>query len=179
MNPNQNKFIIEEAMVSFVRFPLIVMLFLVAAFSGVNIASNDDQVLNKREFNPTLDGRWIGNGISYGAYRDGESPDQNLTSKDNILEDLLIIAKHWNLIRLYGSDLQSKNILEVIKDNNLPIRVMLGAWLDGQKSEQENDEQIRLAIEFANRFKQIVVAVNVGMRFLSTGHGIASTTWIK
>jgi exo-beta-1,3-glucanase (GH17 family) len=162
MNPNQNKFIIEEAMVSFVRFPLIVMLFLVAAFSGVNIASNDDQVLNKREFNPTLDGRWIGNGISYGAYRDGESPDQNLTSKDNILEDLLIIAKHWNLIRLYGSDLQSKNILEVIKDNNLPIRVMLGAWLDGQKSEQENDEQVRLAIEFANRFKQIVVAVNVG-----------------
>ena len=110
MKPNQNKLIIEQAMVSFVRYPLIVVLFLVAAFStifsGVNNASNNDQVLVKREFNPTLEGRWIGNGISYGAYRDGESPDQSLTSKDNILEDLLIIAKHWNLIRLYGSDSQ-------------------------------------------------------------------------
>jgi len=143
-------------MTSFVHYVLIFVLFLVVTYStvvgGMNDVSNENQVLVKREFNPTLEERWIGNGISYGAYRDGESPDQSLTSKDNILEDLLIIAKHWNLIRLYGSDSQSKNILEVIEDNNLPIRVMLGAWLDGHKSEQENDEQIRLAIEFANRF---------------------------
>lgn len=153
-------------MISFIRYPMIIVLLLITACSasmdGTYSVSNQDERLIKREFNPTLDNKWIGNGISYGAYRDGESPDQGLSSKDNILEDLQIIAKHWNLIRLYGSDAQSKNILEVIEDNNLPIRVMLGAWLDGHKTKQENDEQIRLAIEFANRFEQIIIAVNVG-----------------
>lgn len=118
--------------------------------------------LEKRQFNPTIDGKWIGNGISYGAYRDGEGPGQGVTSKAHILEDLNIIAGRWNLIRLYGSDEQSQNILEVIQENNLPIRVMQGAWLDKHKTAEENDEQIRLAIEFANRFPDIVVAVNVG-----------------
>ncbi len=150
-------------MISFIRYPMFVVLFLLTACStGAYDINRADQALVKREFNPTLDGKWIGNGISYGAYRDGEGPDQGLSSKANILEDLQIIAKHWNLIRLYGSDLQSKKILEVIEDNNLPIRVMLGAWLDGHKTEHENDEQIRLAIKFANRFEKIVVAVNVG-----------------
>ncbi len=114
-----------------------------------------------REFDPRLDGRWIGNGISYGAYRDGESPG-DLTVKENILEDLQIIARRWNLIRLYGSDRQAQNILEVIKDNRLPIRVMQGVWLDAHKSEAENTAQVELAIELANRFPEIVVAVNVG-----------------
>ncbi|NNF51602.1 MAG: glycosyl hydrolase family 17 [Gammaproteobacteria bacterium] len=118
--------------------------------------------ITKREFNPALNGEWIGNGISYGAYRDGEGPGQGLTSKAHILEDMQIIAGRWNLIRLYGSDPQAENILEVIEENDLPIRVMQGAWLDKHKTDAENDEQIRLAIEFANRFPDIIVAVNVG-----------------
>ena len=116
----------------------------------------------KREFNPTIDGNWIGNGISYGAYRDGEGPGEGLTSKKNILEDLNIISKRWKLIRLYGSDEQSKNILEVIADNDLPIRVMQGIWLDGHKTDDENTAQLKQAIELANRFPEIIVAVNVG-----------------
>jgi hypothetical protein len=45
-------------------------------------------------FNPMLDDKWIGYGISYGAYRDGEGPDKgSLTSKENILEDLQLIAQ--------------------------------------------------------------------------------------
>ncbi len=119
----------------------------------------------KRPFQPMLDGEWIGNGISYGAYRDGEEPG-DLTSKENILEDLTILAERWNLIRLYGADPQSLNILEVIEENDLPIRVMQGIWLDGNKSAEENEEQVRLAIEYANRFPDIIVAVNVGNEIL-------------
>lgn len=117
----------------------------------------------KREFNPTLNGKWIGNGISYGAYRDGEGPDKDsLTSKQHILEDLQLISSRWQLIRMYGSGKQEQNILEVIRDNNLPVRVMQGIWLDKHKTEQQNNEQVKNAIELANEFPEIIIAVNVG-----------------
>ena len=121
--------------------------------------------IEKRPFEPMLDGEWIGNGISYGAFRDGEAPG-DVTSKENILEDLQILAPRWKLIRLYGADPQSLQILEVIEENDLPIRVMQGIWLDGNKSAEENEEQVRLAIEYANRFPDIIVAVNVGNEIL-------------
>jgi exo-beta-1,3-glucanase (GH17 family) len=117
----------------------------------------------KRSFNPTIDGIWIGNGISYSAYRDGESPlNGSLTSKQHILEDLRILGPRWNLIRLYGSGEQSRNILDVIRDNELPIRVMQGAWIGREQTQAENDAQVTGAIELANAFPDIIVAVNVG-----------------
>ncbi len=127
---------------------------------GADVAESPK--ISKRPFVPMLDGKWIGNGISYGAYRDGEAPGKSLTSQENILEDLTILAQRWNLIRLYGADRQALNILEVIQENELPIRVVQGIWLDAHKSAQENEEQVRLAIEYANRFPEIIVAVNVG-----------------
>ena len=129
-------------------------------------AAEEDTAMTKRPFEPMLNGEWIGNGISYGAYRDGEEPGESLTSDENILEDLTILADRWNLIRLYGADQQSLNILEVIEENDLPIRVMQGIWLDAHKTAEENEEQVRLAIEYANRFPDIIVAVNVGNEIL-------------
>ena len=116
----------------------------------------------RRSFHPTLNGQWIGNGISYSPYRDGEGPGLGVTSRENILEDLQIIARRWNLVRLYGSDWQHQEVLEVIDEHGLPVRVMLGIWLDAHKSDAENQAQVELAIELANRFPDIVVAVNVG-----------------
>ncbi|MEM1174795.1 MAG: glycosyl hydrolase family 17 [Pseudomonadota bacterium] len=129
-------------------------------------AAAEDSGFVKRPFQPMLDGEWIGNGISYGAYRDGESPGSGVTSKENILEDLTILAPRWRLIRLYGADAQALQVLEVIEENDLPIRVMQGIWLDGNKTAEENEEQVRLAIEYANRFPEIIVAVNVGNEIL-------------
>jgi len=153
-------------MISMTRLVPIVCLVLLAACSSFPTAQVEtagvDTAPAKRQFNPTLEGKWIGNGISYGAYRDGEGPGKGLTSKQDILQDLQIIATRWNLVRLYGSDDQSQNILEVIEENRLPIRVMQGIWLDGHKTEAENAEQVRRGIELANRFPEIVVAVNVG-----------------
>jgi exo-beta-1,3-glucanase (GH17 family) len=137
-----------------------------AAAAEPGVVAAADTTVTRRPFEPMLDGEWIGNGISYGAYRDGESPGESLTSKENILEDLEILAQRWNLIRLYGADQQSLNILEVIAENDLPIRVMQGIWLDAHKTDQENEEQVRLAIEYANRFPDIIVAVNVGNEIL-------------
>ncbi|MEM9688657.1 MAG: glycosyl hydrolase family 17 [Pseudomonadota bacterium] len=125
-----------------------------------------DNGIEKRPFAPMLDGEWIGNGISYGAYRDGESPGDAVTSKENILEDLNILAPRWQLIRLYGADPQALQVLTVIEENDLPIRVMQGIWLDANKTDEENAEQVRLAIEYANRYPEIIVAVNVGNEIL-------------
>ncbi len=119
--------------------------------------------MDRRVFNPTINGEWIGNGISYGAYRDGEQPDiGQYTSKEHILEDLLILSEKWNLIRLYGAEKQSRRIIEVIHEHDLPIRVMQGAWIDGKKSWEENDAQIAETIALAIQYSEIIVAVNIG-----------------
>ncbi len=143
------------------RIRLLIIASLVVLSSCASTGPELTAGIDKRGFDPMLDGRWIGNGISYGAYRDGEAPG-DLTSKANILEDLQIVAQRWNLIRLYGSGQQSRNILEVIRDNNLPIRVMQGAWVDQHQTAAENREQVDGAIALANDFPEIVVAVNVG-----------------
>ena len=143
------------------RIRLLIIACLVVLASCASTGPEPTAGIEKRGFDPMLDGRWIGNGISYGAYRDGEGPG-DLTSKANILEDLQIVAQRWNLIRLYGSGQQSRNILEVIRDNNLPIRVMQGAWVDQHQTAAENREQVDGAIALANDFPEIVVAVNVG-----------------
>lgn len=119
--------------------------------------------ITKRVFAPAIHGQWAGNGISYSAYRDGEGPSQqSLTSKSHILEDLKLIEKRWHLIRMYDASQQSRNILEVIRDNKLPILVMQGAWISGQQTDEENQNQVNKLIKLANDFPDIIVAVNVG-----------------
>ena len=104
-----------------------------------------------------------GNGISYGPYRDGESPDKNsLTSKEHITEDLRLIAKHWDMIRLYGSGELSERILQVIQEQKFPIKVMLGAWIDGHWSKEQNDAQVKSAIFLARQYREEICAVNIG-----------------
>ncbi len=125
-------------------------------------SANDSQLADRRPFIPMIDDHWIGNGISYGAYRDGEIVDVDLTSAEHILEDMVILKPRWQLIRLYGADQQAENILQVIHDNNLPIKVMQGIWLDANDSAADNQEQVDKGIALANTYSDIIVAVNVG-----------------
>lgn len=142
---------------------LFVMLVIYALPADTAATTEEKNTMTKREFTPTIDGAWIGNGISYGAYRDGESPGAgSLTSKEHILEDLRLIAQRWNLIRMYGADQQAENVLEVIEEHKLPVRVMQGAWIASNQSQDVNDAEVERLIKLANRFPDIVVAVNVG-----------------
>lgn len=119
-----------------------------------------------RKFDPYLNGKWIGNAVSYGCYRKGQAPGSNGPSKDEILEDLKIISKYWNLIRVYNSDDDTEKILEVIKTNNLPIKVMVGVWLANEEKNQEtkksNIANVLRSIELANKYSDIIIGINVG-----------------
>jgi exo-beta-1,3-glucanase (GH17 family) len=112
--------------------------------------------------------KWIGLGISYGSYRDGESPDQDsISSEADILQDMQILTNskstlNFNLIRMYGADPASEQVLKVIRKHKLPVRVMQGAWLSGNDPLKENEHQIDEVIRLANEYKDIIVAVNLG-----------------
>ncbi len=125
--------------------------------------------------------------MAYSGFREGQHPDRGdgaaNPSDEEILEDLEILMAHgFDLIRLYDSKENSLTTLELIEQHDLPIKALLGIWLDAEFSNHEgcpwleepipdeklaqntmeNVAEINRGIEIANRFSDIVVAVNVG-----------------
>lgn len=125
--------------------------------------------------------------IAYSGFREGQHPDRGEgavnPSEAEILEDLRILIAHdFNLIRLYDSGENSAMTLALIEKHKLPITVLLGMWLDAEISNHEgcpwlhapipadelsankikNAREVARGIELANRYKDIVVAINVG-----------------
>ena len=125
--------------------------------------------------------------MAYSGFREGQHPDRGEgavnPSEAETLEDLQILLEHdFKLIRVYDTYENSVMTLEVIRDNNLPIKVLLGIWLQAEISNHEGcpwlDEPIpddelaantlanlaavNKGIELAQQFDDIVVAVNVG-----------------
>jgi len=118
-----------------------------------------------REFHPYINDQWIGNGVAYGCYRKGQEPGGKGPSDAELLEDLQIIAQYWHLIRVYGADDDTRRILEIIDKNDLPIRVIQGIWLaaedDDPSHRDGNIEQVALAIDLAEKYPDLVIAVSV------------------
>ncbi len=130
-------------------------------------------------------GKWIGAAASYGCYREGQAPGVLGPSKEEIQEDLEIIVQHWNLIRVYNADNDTQRILEVIKENAIPLKVMLGIWLENEdgnpSARQSNISNVLRGIELANDFPDIVAAVNVGneTQVYWSGHRLQSSRLIR
>ena len=125
--------------------------------------------------------------VAYSGFREGQHPDRGEgavnPSKDEILEDLEILVDHgFELIRLYDSGENSRMTLELIRERNLPIKVLQGIWLNAELSNHEgcpwldepipteilaanvieNRAEVQRGIALAQQFPQIIVAVNVG-----------------
>ncbi|MCH9693551.1 MAG: glycosyl hydrolase [Gammaproteobacteria bacterium] len=167
--------------------PLILAVAMLAACS-----SETDDVLAKTTVNvvdQSVDALLAGEvmAIAYSGFREGQHPDRGEGArnpgKDEILEDLQILVDHdFNLIRLYDSGDNSRTTLELIKENDLPVKVLLGMWLQAEFSNHEgcpwldepipeeelasntllNLEELHRGIGLANEFADIIVAVNVG-----------------
>ncbi len=125
--------------------------------------------------------------MAYSGFRLGQHPDRgngaNNPSREEILEDLQILIEHdFTLVRMYDVGENTVDTLEVIEEHNLPIKVLLGMWLRAEVSNHEgcpwldepipddvlaankieNQEEVERGIELAERFSDIVVAINVG-----------------
>lgn len=125
--------------------------------------------------------------IAYSGFRAGQHPDRGdgaiNPSSAEILEDLRLLIKHdFSLIRLYDAGENSRATLKLISQHNLPIKVLLGIWLDAEISNHlgcpwldepipqstldsnvsKNEDELSRGIALANEFKDVVVAVNVG-----------------
>ncbi|NNF15838.1 MAG: glycosyl hydrolase [Gammaproteobacteria bacterium] len=125
--------------------------------------------------------------IAYSGFREGQHPDRgngaNNPSDAQILEDLRILVAHgFKLIRLYDSGDNSLATLRTIRQYDLPIKVLLGMWLNAEVSNHEgcpwleepipaaqlaanvekNASEIQRGIKLAQRFEDVVIAVNVG-----------------
>jgi len=125
--------------------------------------------------------------VAYSGFREGQHPDRGdgavNPSRAEILEDLEILAAHdFRLIRLYDSGENSRATLELIREHQLPIKVLLGMWLEAEFSNHEgcawldepipdeelaantlrNAAELERGIELARQFDDVVIAVNVG-----------------
>lgn len=125
--------------------------------------------------------------ICYSGFRAGQHPDRGAgavnPSDAEILEDLRILLRDtpFRLIRVYDSGANSEAVLRLIREHDLPIRVVLGAWLAAEVSNpgcpwmpeaypeetlranaRGNAEEVGRAIRLANAYPEIVSAVSVG-----------------
>lgn len=123
-----------------------------------------------------------GRAICYSGYRKGQSPIEKIyPSYEQIKEDLLLLKDHFSYIRMYDPSTHAKTTLKVIRENNIPLKVILGADLVGEvnnpncpwdkrvRSEEElkqnkesNLNQIKELIKVANEYEDIIVAVSCG-----------------
>ncbi len=125
--------------------------------------------------------------VAYSGFREGQHPDRGNGAKnpgrEEILEDLQILVDHgFGLVRMYDARENTRTTLELIREHDLPIKMLLGLWLVAEFSNHEgcpwldepipeeelaantlaNEAEVLLGIGLAHEFDDIVVAVNVG-----------------
>jgi len=170
------------------RTALGIALASLALFSGVSCAQpagyRDDATGDRRSLTIDREGRWAGYGLSFGPFRAGQSPAGQQPSVQELREDLHLLDPHFDIIRVYGTDGRTEDILRIIREDGLGLRVLLGAWLGrdrstpnqmsgGPRLEGEtveidyegryaNRAQTRRAVELANAYGDVVWAISIG-----------------
>ncbi|PKK93748.1 MAG: glycosyl hydrolase [Tenericutes bacterium HGW-Tenericutes-6] len=132
----------------------------------------------------------FGRAICYSGYRENQSPIERIyPSYEEVLEDLTLLSKHFDYIRMYDPYVHAQTVLKVLKDTKLPLKVVLGVeprgeisnpncpW-GGLKTDEEikvnkvkNYEQLDLLADLCNTYGDIVLAASVGNECTSDWHG--------
>ena len=118
--------------------------------------------------------------ICYSGYRNGQSPlTQTYPSDAEVLEDLILLTKHFNYIRMYDISEHAKSVLRVITKHQLPLKVLLGVEPKGEisnpncpwggvysdeelkKHKIRNSAQLDQVAELANRYNDIVLGFSI------------------
>jgi exo-beta-1,3-glucanase (GH17 family) len=122
-----------------------------------------------------------GEAICYSGYREGQSPDtQTYPTYEQIREDLLIISQRWRYIRLYDCSQHAETVLDVIENESLDLKVLLGAYIGAElnnfncpwgkvytaeelnANRAKNAKEIKKLISLSNGHKETVFAVSIG-----------------
>ena len=122
-----------------------------------------------------------GNAICYSGYREGQNPcTGDYPSYEEIKEDLLILADNWKFLRLYDCGQHAQTVLQVIRDEALDFKLMLGvdmaaemsnpqcpwgAWFSDEtldQNRQHNSDEIDRMIALVQEYPEIVFSVAVG-----------------
>jgi len=119
--------------------------------------------------------------ICYSGFREGQQPGGIYPDYNQVREDLLLLHDHWKYLRLFDCDQHAGTVLDVIKNEKLDFKIMLGAyieaelnnfncpWNGGTYTEEQlelncknNQEKIPRLIEFGNQFPDIIFSLSVG-----------------
>jgi exo-beta-1,3-glucanase (GH17 family) len=131
----------------------------------------------------------FGRAVCYSGYREHQGPQIKVyPTYDQVLEDLTILSKHFDYIRMYDPYEHAQTVLKVIKDHKIPLKVMVGVeprgeinnpgcpW-GGLHSDEEikfnkvfNYEQLDKLAALCNKYEDIILAVAVGNECTSEWH---------
>ncbi len=121
------------------------------------------------------DDAWDGPAVSYSGFRAGQRPGGPWPSDAEVLEDLRILERNWNLVRVYNADLHGEAVLRVIAAHDLDLKVLLGIYLWQTKglagatlaaNEALNQRYIGEGLRLAAAHPDLVVGINVGNEVL-------------
>lgn len=100
--------------------------------------------------------------VSYSPFRTLNRDTETVTAAQ-IKQDLdLLIAGKFTLLRLFdSSDNVSKLTLQVIRDNHLDVKVMLGVYIQGN-NDAFNQAEIARGVALAQAYSDTVLAVSIG-----------------
>ncbi len=122
----------------------------------------------------------FGNAICYSGYREDQRPGHVYPTREQIREDLLILKKNWQYLRLYDCSPHAETVLNVIRDERLDFKVMLGLDMAAEMSNphcpwgaeysdevldsnrQQNEAEVERLIALSNEHKDSVFSVSVG-----------------
>lgn len=119
--------------------------------------------------------------ICYSGFREGQQPGGNYPDYNQVKEDLLLLHDHWKYLRLFDCDQHASTVLNVIKNEKMDFKIMLGAYIEAElnnfncpwnggtyteeqlvHNSERNQEKISRLIEFGNRFPDIIFSLSVG-----------------
>ena len=122
-----------------------------------------------------------GNAICYSGYREGQNPGTGTyPSYAEIKEDLKILAENWEYLRIYDCSPHAETVLDVIRDEKMDFKVMLGLDMAAEMSNphcpwgaefsdetleanrRANNEEVHRLIALANENPDTVFSVSVG-----------------
>ncbi|WP_279244150.1 glycosyl hydrolase family 17 protein [Candidatus Litorirhabdus singularis] len=122
-----------------------------------------------------------GNAICYSGYRAGQSPVHGIfPSALEIGEDLALLQPRWKFLRLYDCTAHAETVLQVIEEQQLDFKVMLGANMTAESSNPNcpwgahfdeetlasnriaNDREIDRLIALSLRYPDVVFSVSIG-----------------